>query len=287
MRPAALPRAYWKGVLRLSLVSIPVELFTATTSAEHPTLHQIHKPSGKRVRHEKIVPGIGPIDTADIVKGFEIDHDRYVLLEPDEIDEIKLETKRTIELVQFVDHCEIDPRYFERPYYILPEGDVATEGYLVMRAALQASKKVGLGQLTLRGRETIVAVKPCGRGLMLETLRYADEVRAAEPFFEDLPDAKLDKEMVSLAGELIERKSKPFDAGAFEDSYAQALRDLVERKRKGKAVVTADDSNERASAGNVIDLMEALKKSVGGKKSAGRSTKTSRSAKTERTKKRA
>jgi DNA end-binding protein Ku len=285
-RAAPRPRAYWKGVLRLSLVSIPVELFAATTSADHPTLHQIHKPSGKRVRYEKVVPGIGPIDTSDIVKGFEIDRDRYVLLEPDEIDEIKLETKRTIELVQFVDHCEIDPRYFDRPYYIVPEGDVAAEGYLVMHDALKAAKKVGLGQLTLRGREYVVAIKPCGRGLMLETLRYADEVRSAETFFEDLPDLKLDKEMVNLAGELIGRKSKPFDATVFNDSYADSLRELVERKRKGKAVVTAEDSHERASSGNVVDLMEALKKSVGGKKSSSRSIK-GRSGKTERAKKRA
>jgi len=117
---ASKPRSYWKGFLRLSLVSIAVELYAATTSEKHPTLHQIHKPSGKRVRYEKVVPGIGPIDTSDIVKGYEIDSDRYVVLEPDEIDEIKLETKRTVDLVQFVDHCEIDPRYFERPITSCP-----------------------------------------------------------------------------------------------------------------------------------------------------------------------
>jgi len=157
----------------------------------------------------------------------------------------------------------------------------------VIRAALESAKKVALGQITLRGREHVVAVKPCGRGLLMETLRYADEVRSADAFFEDLPEPKLDKEMVGLAGELIARKSKPFDAAAFKDSYAAALHELVERKRKGKAVVTAEDEPERAPSGNVIDLMDALKKSVGGKKGGGKSTKTTRSTKSERAKKRA
>jgi DNA end-binding protein Ku len=275
------PRSYWKGFLKLSLVSIAVELYAAATSEEHPALHQIHKPSGKRVRYEKVVPGIGPVDAADIAKGYEIEEDSYVLLEPEELDEIKLETKRTIELVQFVDPGDIDPRYFDRPYYILPEGDVSTEGYLVVRAALESARKVGLGQLALRGREYVIAVKPCGRGLLLETLRYADEVRSADAFFRDLPEEKLDKEMVALAGELIKRKSKPFDPGVFKDRYAAALRELVERKRKGKLVV-AEGERERVPTGKVIDLMEALKKSVG--KKGGGKPKSGRSAKSERAK---
>jgi DNA end-binding protein Ku len=204
-----------------------------------------------------------------------------VLLEPEELDEIRLETKRTIELVQFVDPGDIDPRYFDRPYYILPEGDVSTEGYLVVRAALESARKVGLGQLALRGREYVIAVKPCGRGLLLETLRYADEVRSADAFFRDLPEEKLDKEMVALAGELIKRKSKPFDPGVFKDRYAAALRELVERKRKGKLVV-AEGERERVPTGKVIDLMEALKKSVG--KKGGGKPKSGRSAKSERAK---
>jgi DNA end-binding protein Ku len=278
---ATRPRSYWKGFLKLSLVSIAVELYAAATSEEHPTLHQIHKPSGKRVRYEKVVPGLGPVDAADIVKGYEIEEDHYVLLEPEELDEIRLETKRTIELVQFVDPGDIDPRYFDRPYYILPEGDVSTEGYLVVRAALESARKVGLGQLALRGREYVIAVKPCGRGLLLETLRYADEVRSADAFFRDLPEEKLDKEMVALAGELIKRKSKPFDPGVFKDRYAAALRELVERKRKGKLVV-AEGERERVPTGKVIDLMEALKKSVG--KKGGSKPKSGRSPKSERAK---
>lgn len=255
-------RAYWKGYLRLSLVSIAVELFAATSSASHLALHRIHKPSGKRVRYEKTVPGIGPIETSDIVKGVEVEEDTYVLLEPEEIDAIKLESKQTIDLVQFVDHCEIDPRYFDRPYYLVPDGEVSTEGYLVVLEALKSAKKVGLGQMAMRGREWLVAIKPCGRGLLLETLRSANEVRATDAYFDDIPKSKLDKDMVALASELIERKAKPFDPNAFKDRYDDALRALVEEKRRGHTIVTDDDRPSPRAPAKVIDLIAALKKSV-------------------------
>jgi DNA end-binding protein Ku len=260
MAPRA--RAYWQGYLRLSLVSIGVELFAATSSAQATTLHQIHKPSGKRVRYEKSVPGVGTIDASDIVKGFEIGDDSYVVLEPEELDAIKLDSSRAIELVQFVPREEIDPRYFDRPYYLTPEGDVSGEGYAVIREALRASGKIGLGRLTMRGRENLVAVIPLGRGLLVETLRYANELRAAEPFFSDIEEGAGDAEMISLATELIERKSKPFDADEFRDSYAEALRGLVERKREGHAIVQTGEE-ERRGPGKVIDLIEALKRSIG------------------------
>lgn len=255
-------RAYWKGYLRLSLVTIGVELYAATASAEGTALHQIHKPSGKRVRYEKIVPGIGPIETSDIVKGFEIGEDTYVVLEPDEIDEIKLESRRTIDLVQFVDREDIDPRYFEKPYYLVPEGDVSTDGFVVIREALAATKKVALGKLAMRGRESIVAIMPWRKGLLCETLRYAPELRDAAPYFDAIPNVKLDAELVGLAKELIARKSKPFDAAAFKDSYAEALAGLVEQKRAGHAIVATGPEEKRPPA-KVIDLMEALKRSVG------------------------
>ncbi len=255
-------RAYWQGYLRLSLVSIGVELYAATVSADTTALHQIHKPSGKRVRYEKVVPGLGPIDTGDIVKGFELGDDSYVVLEPQELDEIKLDSSRSIELVQFVDREEIDPRYFDRPYYLTPEGDVSTEGYVVIREALRSTGRVGLGRLTMRGRENLVAVIPFGKGLLVETLRYGTELRAADSFYADIPDQKEDKEMVALAKELIQRKTRPFDPTAFEDSYAQALQQLVERKRAGHAIVAAGEE-ERRAPGKVINLIEALKRSVG------------------------
>lgn len=255
-------RAYWQGYLRLSLVSIGVELYAATASAETTALHQIHKPSGRRVRYEKVVPGIGPIDTSDIVKGFEIGDDSYVVLEPKELDEIKLDSSRSIDLVQFIGREEIDPRYFDRPYYLAPEGDVSTEGYVVIREALRSTGRIGLGRLTMRGRESLVAVIPFGKGLLVETLRYANELRAAEGYFADIPEIRADKEMVGLATELIERKTRPFDASAFKDSYAEALRELVERKREGHAIVAAGEE-ERRRPGKVINLIEALKRSVG------------------------
>lgn len=257
-------RAYWRGHLRLSLVSIGIELYSAASSASRLQLHQIHEPSGKRVRYQKVAPGIGPIDVDDIVKGFEVEKDKYILLDPEEIDAVKLESKNTINLVQFVEHCEIDPRYFNKPYYVVPnEDEVAEEGFAVIREALVRAKKVGLGQMAVRGHDYIVAIEPCGNGLLLETLRYADEIRESDKIFEDIPDVDVDQEMLDLAGELIERKSASFAPEKFKSQYAGALRELIEEKRKSGAVAAASDEELASRGDNVIDLMEALKKSVG------------------------
>jgi DNA end-binding protein Ku len=256
----AQPRATWKGYLRLSLVTIEVALFSAVErSGGAPALRQLHAPSGKRVRYQKIAPGIGPVDDDDIVKGYEIGG--YVVLEADEIDEIKLETKRAIRLAQFVDAAEVDPRYFERPYYLTPEGEASAEGFVVIREALRRAGKMGLGQMTMRGREHLVAIRPCGPGPMLETLRYADEVRESDRVFEDIPDIEPEPDMLDLAGELIERKSAAFDPAAWSDSYATALRELIERKREGEAVVGVSEEDRRGGA-EVVDLMAALKNSL-------------------------
>lgn len=256
------PRAYWKGYLRLSLVSIGIELYLATTSTETAALHQIHKPTGKRVRYEKTVQGLGPVDVNDIVKGFEVGEDSYVLLEPEELEGIKLESSKSIELVQFVDRDEIDLRYFERPFYVVPEGDISTEGLLVIREALRTAGMAGIGKLTIRGRENLVAVMPFGHGLLLETLRYASELRNADEFFAGIPELKIDKEMVALATELIRRKTKPFEPGQFHDAYAEALQQLVESKRKGRFIVTTGEEERRPPA-KVINLIDALKRSIG------------------------
>lgn len=256
-------RAYWKGYLRLSLVTIGVELYSAAASTGQLSLRQIHKPTGTRIRYQKVAPGIGPVDKGDIVKGLEIDKDEYVLLEPEELDAIKLESKRTIELVQFVDHCEIDPRYFEKPYYVVPAGDdVAAEGFTVIREALRQAKKVGLGQLAARGHDSLVAIKPCGDGLLLETLRYENEIRDSNKIFADIPEIDVQPDMLDLATELIERKSAAFDPEAFRSQYVKALRDLVEEKRKSGDIASASDDNLRSGGQNVVDLMDALKKSV-------------------------
>lgn len=203
------PRAMWKGQLRLSLVSIPVELFSATRSGASISFRQIHKPSGKPIHYQKVVEGIGPVDVDDIVKGYEYDDDRYVLLEPEEVDAVKLETKKTLELVQFVDTGDIPPLYFDKPYYLVPADELAEDAYRVVRDALRTSNKIGLGQLALRGREYLVAVKPCGDGLLLETLRYADELRKADPMFSEISGKKADKELLDVATALIERKTAP------------------------------------------------------------------------------
>lgn len=269
-------RAIWKGQLRLSLVSIPVEIHSATKRGARVSFRQIHGPSGKRVRYEKTVPGIGPIDSADILKGYEVGDDEYMLLDPDEVDAIRLETKKTLELVQFVGACEIAPLYFDRPYYVVPTDDLAEDAYRVVRDALRQSERVGLGQLTMRGKEYLCAIKPCGDGLLMETLHYADEIKAADPLFSEITDDAADDELLSVATELIDRKTAPFDAAAFEDSYDTALRELIDakrRSRKTRRTTLDDEGGDRGRSGeNVVDLMAALKDSLAadkGRKTAG------------------
>jgi DNA end-binding protein Ku len=256
-------RAYWKGVLRLSLVSIAVEVFNAVDSSTEIRFNQIHKPSGKRINYTKTVKGIGPVEASDIVKGFEVDKDQYVFLEPDELDAIKLESKKTLDLVQFVDVKDIDPRYFERPYYLVPQDDQAAEGYMVIREALSKMNKLGVGQITMSGREYLVAVGPVDRGLVMEIMRYAGELKAPQTYFHDLPDSKVDSEMVGLATEIIKRKSEKFKPQQFKDRYALALAELVKEKSKGKRIVSVPEE-EPPSRSNVINLMDALRKSVKG-----------------------
>ncbi|MBY9064798.1 Ku protein [Sphingomonas yunnanensis] len=263
-------RAYWQGQIRLALVSIPVEIYSATKSGAQVSFHQIHEPSGKRIKYEKVVPGMGPVDTDEIVKGYEVEKGEYVLLEQDEIDAVKLESKKTLELTQFVDASEIDVLYYEKPYFVVPADDLAEEAFIVLREALRRTKKVGLGQLAMRGREYVVSLKPCGRGLVLETLRYADEVNKAQGYFRDIPDQKPDAELLDLAEALIEKKSGAFDPQEFHDRYVDALRGLIERKRKahGRKIIEDTDSGDARSASNVVDLMAALKKSMEGSRGA-------------------
>lgn len=263
-------RAYWKGYLRLSLVTIGIELYTAVKSGKDTALHQIHKPSGKRIRYEKVAPGIGAVKAKDIVKGFEVEKDEYVVLDPEELDEIKLESRRTIDLVQFVDHEEIDPRYYERPYYVTPTSDeVAAEGFAVIREALKSGKKIGLGQMATRGRDQMCAVRACGDGLLLETLRYANEVKDSDAIFEDIPDVTPDKEMLALADQLIKKKTHKFDPDKFKSHYATALRALInEKKKTGEVSHATDEELGVKGQSNVIDLMAALRASVKGKTAA-------------------
>jgi DNA end-binding protein Ku len=253
------PRTFWTGNLRLSLVTIPIRLYPATSSERKIELHQIHEPTGKRIRYQKVAPGVGPVENEEIIKGYEYEKGKYVLLDQKEIDELKLESKQTIELVRFVEPSAIDPRYYERPYYLLPDGDAGEEGYVIMQKALTQANKVGIGQLILRGQSNIVALEPCGRGLMLEILRHADEVKAADAFFEEVPEVKVDREALELAVELIERKAGKFEPDKLKDEYTEAVWELINAKIEHRAptVVT-----EEAPSAKVINIMDALKKSV-------------------------
>ena len=275
-------RAIWRGQIRLALVSIPVELFPATKSGAQIQFHQVHEPSGKRIKYEKVVPGIGPVDRDEIVKGYEVSKGHYILLDPEEIDSVKLESRKTLDLVQFVDEDEIDATFFDKPYYVVPADDLAEEAYVVLRDALKAAKKVGVGQLAMRGQEYVVALKPCGRGLLLETLRYADEVHKSSGFFRDIGDTKPDPDLLDMASMLIERKAGEFDPKEFHNRYVDALHRLIEekQKKKGEKIIEDPDADAPPPKGsNVIDLMAALKKSLGDEKKGKSETKPKKAAK--------
>ena len=257
-------RPIWRGQIRLALVSIPVELYSATKSGASIQFHQVHEPSGKRIRYEKVVPGIGPVDRDEIMRGYEVSKGHYVLLDQEEIEKVKLESRKTLDLVQFVDIGDIDAMYYEKPYYVVPADDLAEDAFVVLRDALRKAKKIGIGQLAMRGQEYVVALKPCGRGILLETLRYADEVHKANSYFREIGESKPDEDMLDLASMLIEKKTGKFDAKDFHNRYIDALRELIEekQKRKGEKIIQ-DDEEAPARGSNVIDLMAALKKSLG------------------------
>lgn len=264
-------RAYWQGQIKLALVSIPVEIYPATKSGPAISFRQIHEPSGKPIHYDKVVSGIGPVDRDEIFKGYEISKGNYVLLDQEEIESVKIESRKTLDLVQFVDADAIDVLYYEKPYFVVPADDLAEEAYAVLRDALRQTKKVGLGQLSVRGREQLVSLKPCGRGLVLEVLRYADEVNKAQSYFRGLPGDEADPEMLDLAVSIIEKRTAPFEPEEFHDRYVDALHRLIDKKKKAKGkriIEDVDDEPAGAKAGNVIDLMAALKKSAGSGKSA-------------------
>lgn len=253
-------RAYWRGFLRLSLVSIAVEVYNAEDRKADVSFHQIYRPNGRRVHYTKTVEGVGEVTAKDIASGFEIHKGEYVLMDPEEIDAVRLASKRTIELSQFVSASDVDPRYFEQPYYVTPADEYAAEGYLVIREALRKTGTIGIGQLTAQGREHLIGVAPLEQGLMLNRLRYASEVRPEKQYFSDLPRMKLDREMVELATQLIERKQGRFRPEAFEDHYETELRKLIARKAKGEKIVSEPEPGP--PRGNVINLMEALRDSL-------------------------
>lgn len=261
-------RPYWNGQIRVSLVSFGIELYSAVESSAKLSMHKIHEPTGKRVHYENVVEGVGPISKDDIVKGFEYETGKYLLVTPDELENIQLESKKTIDIVQFVGLHEIPDLYIDKPYYVQPEkGETAEEAYRIVQQALCRKKKVGLGQMYRGGREYLVALKPCYDGLLLETLRYEDEVREARKFYDVLRNIQVDEDKLELAEMLIEKKTKPFDPAQFTDHYREALRELIEAKLEERAPKVA---HEVVESKTVVNLMEALRRSVeqGGGKAA-------------------
>lgn len=268
MAPPARP--VWTGQIRLALVALPVKLYSALDSREKIAFNQIHEPSKQRIKYEKVVPGIGPVDKDDIVKGYEVQKGRYVLFSDQEFEALKVDSKKTLDMIQFAPAETIDPIYFDKPYYALPDGKLADEPYRVVRDALRRTGTIGLGQITMRGRSYIAAVKPYEDGILVETVHYAEELRAAKGFFDEIPAGKSEPDLVDLAEELIKRKLAPFDANKFEDEYSQALERLIKKKieREGETVLEDQESASPDYGGNVVSLVDALKKSLAKKQAA-------------------
>ena len=255
-------RPVWKGQLRLSMVSIPVEMYSANVTGARVSFRHNQKPGGKPNPYEKAAGG-GPVDRDDILGGYDLASDDDMIIDPEEIDAMKLETRKTIDLVQFVGLADISPLYYDAPFYLVPTDDLAKDAYRVVRDAMRMAGKVGLGQITLRGREHIAAVQPCGDGLLVETLRFADEVRAADPLFSGIRDAIADPDLLNVATALIDRKTAPFRAETFRDHCSIALREWIEYKRETRRTprISTDGTPPSPSA-RVVDLMVALKQSL-------------------------
>lgn len=279
----AVPRSFWKGHLRLSLVTIPIRLVSATASEDKIALHQVDRKSKQRIRYQKTAGESGKVvPQQDIVQGYQLDDGNYVLFESDELDNLKLTTRHTVELSQFVDAGSISAMYFDNPYFVLPDGEVAEEGYRIIRDALRASKKIGVGQLTIRGRENLVALQPMDEGLLLETLRYESELRKPEDVFSGIGKSKLRPELIDMAKQLISERTKAFDASDFSNHYAEALRKLVKEKVAGGEQIEVSGGDDAPSSGTVVDFMEALRRSTGKDVAKKPTTKTKTAAASQR-----
>jgi DNA end-binding protein Ku len=252
-------RAYWKGFLRLSLVSCPIQLFPATSESEKIRFNQINKDTGNRIRYRKVDEDTGEeVPSENIVKGYEITKGQYIEITDDELESIALESTKTIEIDEFVPKCEIDDLYHVRPYYIAPDGKVGQDAFVVIRNIIQQMNMVALGRVVLTSREHVIAMEPRGKGLMGTLLRYPYEVRDEKDYFDDIPDLKLGKDMMDLAKHIVVTKSGHFEPDKFDDHYEAALRELIEKKSKGLKI---EAPKERASS-KVINLMDALRRSA-------------------------
>jgi DNA end-binding protein Ku len=257
------PRANWKGFLRLSLVTCPVALFPATSDSEKISFNQINRNTGHRIKYLKVDADTGEeVTSDDIMKGYKVDTDTYIEISKDELDNIALESTRTIEIDQFVPKSEIDELYLVRPYYIVPDGKVGHDAYAVIRETIRSLDKVALARVVLTNREHVIALEARDNGLMGMLLRYPYEVRNSAEYFDDIQDVKITKDMLDLAKHIVQQKSGHFDPAKFEDHYEAALTDLINKKRNGERITSV---SKPVSSDNVISLMDALKRSISGK----------------------
>jgi DNA end-binding protein Ku len=255
------PRANWKGFLRLSLVTCPVALYPATSESEKVSFNQLNRKTGHRIKYAKVDADTGEeVDNEDIVKGYKVDTDTFIEVTKEEFENVALESTRTIDIDEFVDRSEIDPRYLIRPYYLRPDGKVGHDAYAVIRETIREMDKVAIGRVVLTNREHIIALEPLDKGLMGTLLRYPYEVRSEKEYFDDIQDVKVTKDMLDLARHIVNQKAGRFEPEKFKDHYETALIDLINQKRAGKPITP----KERPRGENVVDLMDALRKSVGG-----------------------
>ncbi len=271
-----MPRPYWKGYLRLSLVSCPIELHSATTQAEKTHFHQINTRTGHRLRQKMVDEKTGrEVDKEHKGRGYELSKGKYVLIEPEELEAIELESTRTLDIEGFVPRTQIDKRYLEKPYYIVPNGKEGADAFAVIRDAMKDKNRVALGRIVIAQREHIVTLEPMGKGMLATTLRFDYEVRDEKDYFADVPSPRVTKDMVRLAEHILESKATRFDPRKFKDRYEQALKKLVQRKARGHTIEPPEPEEKED---NVIDLMEALRASLG-RKAAARKAAPKRRAK--------
>jgi DNA end-binding protein Ku len=278
------PRAYWKGYLKLSLVSCPVALFPASSEREKIRFHQINKKTGNRIKYRKVdAETEDEVDASDIVKGYEVGKGEYIELEPEELEAVAIESTRTIEIDEFVPRKEIDDLYLNNPYYVVPDGEVGQQAFAVIREAIRKEGMVALGRVVFTSREHVIALEPRGKGLLGVTLRYPYEIRKEDQYFDEIEDEKIPKDMLELASHIVETKSGHFNPDKFEDHYEEALKELLKKKRAGEKI---EAPKEREPA-KVINLMDALRRSVSAERTGGARRKPPRTSAQRRTAKRA
>jgi DNA end-binding protein Ku len=270
--------------LKLSLVSCPVALFPASTEREKITFNQINRKTGNRIKYRKVDAETGDeVDSSDIVKGYEVGKGEYIEIEPEELEAIAIESKRTIEIDEFVPKKEIDELYLNSPYYIVPDGEVGQQAFAVIREAIRKEGMVALGRVVFTSREHVIALEPRGKGLLGVTLRYPYEVRKEDEYFDEIEDEKIPKDMMELASHIVETKSGHFKPEEFEDHYEDALKELLKKKQSGQKI---EAPREREPA-KVISLMDALRRSVDAERGSGGRGKSERRAASHRTPKKA